>query len=399
MPVGLALLLIALLIIGISGLSFFFCRRKEKKWLIPLIIILSAALLALIIYSLLTFILIRAADDPPPTEPAATVSESREAVLPETTARPTEPGVSTSFTTQSTTVPGQVDVITPVREEDPSLHPDVLGLRELSYQAVPTFVRQNDVTKYILHKFLNNDFDFSFYIREDFYCDEDLEKDIVYAACETAMSYYLFSAYEIIDMYVEFDELNAKYLATIKLEYKEPAYDQAARVAAVEFLRDNPVPVAGFTDFEGEKAYAKKIHDFIARRITYAPIGYDPESLTYLEHYDAYQEAYNALAAPDYTAVCAGYARGFALIAQYAGINAVYVYGNEDDISSHAWNMIYPCDGSEPVLVDTTWNDTFSDDVPGQEYVYDYYFYLPLDEDYEHFPEAYYADFLHYINH
>ena len=127
MPVGLALLLIALLIIGISGLSFFFCRRKEKKWLIPLIIILSAALLALIIYSLLTFILIRAADDPPPTEPAATASESREAVPPETTACPTETGVATSFTTQSTTVPGQVDVITPVREEDPSLHPDVLS--------------------------------------------------------------------------------------------------------------------------------------------------------------------------------------------------------------------------------------------------------------------------------
>ncbi|NLC40508.1 MAG: hypothetical protein GX763_06285 [Clostridiaceae bacterium] len=396
MPFGLALFVIALLIIGIIGLILSFRRRKEKKWMIPLIIVLSAALLAFIIYALLTFIFINAADDPQSTQPLASVTE--------TTVRTTQTSVPQTFTTPTTTtsptttVSSPVNIVDPEREADPSLHPDVLGLRDLIYQETPTFARQNEVTKYILHKFLNDDFDFNFYIREEFYFDEGLEKEILSAACETAMSYYLFSAYEIIDMYVEYDELNNKYLATVKLEYKEPEYDRQAREAAVEFLRDNPVPAGGFTDFEDEKAYAKEIHDFIARRITYAPIGYDPENLSYLEHYEAYQEAYNALAAPDYTAVCAGYARGFALIAQYAGINAAYVYGNEDEISSHAWNMIYPCDGSEPVLVDMTWNDTFSDDVPGQDYVYDYYFYLSLGDDYEHFPEAYYADFLHFIN-
>lgn len=392
MSLGLALFVIAPLTFGIIGLILSFRRRKEKKWMIPLIIVLSTALLAFIVYALLTFILIGAADDPPSTQPSVSVTA--------TTSRPTQTSQPETFTTltTSTSPTTTVNTVDPEVEADPSQHPDVLGLRDLLYQETPTFASQNEVTKYILHKFLNNDFDFNFYIREEFYFDEDLEKEIVSAACETAMSYYLFSAYEIIDMYVEYDELNEKYLATVKLEYKEPEFDRQAREAAVEFLKDNPAPAAGFNDFENEKAYAKEIHDFIARRITYAPIGYDPENLSYLEHYEAYQEAYNALAAPDYTAVCAGYARGFALIAQYAGINAAYVYGNEDEISSHAWNMIYPCDGSEPVLVDMTWNDTFSDDVPGQDYVYDYYFYLSLEDDYEHFPEAYYADFLHFIN-
>ena len=398
MPLGLALLLIVLLIIGILALILSYRRRKEKKWQIPLIIVLSVALLAFIIYAVLAFIFIDAANDHPPAEPSVSASVSSGESLPETTARPTETKLPETHMPQSQPASSSVNVLTPAMEEDPALHPDVLSLRDLRYQARPSFASQNDVTKYILYKLLNNDFDFSFYMTEDLYFDEELEKDIVFAGCETAMSYYLFSAYEIIDMYVEYDELNNKYLATVKLEYKEPEYDQEARAAAIAYVREHPVPTGGFTDFECEKAYAKGIHDFIARRITFAPIGYDPESLMYLEHYDAYQEAYYAQAAPDYTDVSAGYARGFALIAQYAGINAAYVYGNEDDLSSHAWNMIYPCDGSEPVLIDMTWDDTYSDDVPGQEYVYDYYFYLPLDEDYEHFPEAYFADFLQFIN-
>ncbi|NLC25179.1 MAG: hypothetical protein GX777_00920, partial [Fastidiosipila sp.] len=75
-----------------------------------------------------------------------------------------------------------------------------------------------------------------------------------------------------------------------------------------------------------------------------------------------------------------------------------YVYGNEEDISSHAWNMIYPCDGSEAVLIDLTWNDTYSNDVPDQDFVSDYYFYLDLSADYEHTMADNYADFLQYIN-
>lgn len=53
-------------------------------------------------------------------------------------------------------------------------------------------------------------------------------------------------------------------------------------------------------------------------------------------------------------AVCAGYARAFALIAQQADINTVWVFGNEKEMDSHAWNVIYPCGGSEAVLVDVT---------------------------------------------
>ena len=49
--------------------------------------------------------------------------------------------------------------------------------------------------------------------------------------------------------------------------------------------------------------------------------------------------------------------------------------------SSHAWNVIYPCDGSEPVLVDVTWDDGQSVDTVGQTDVdYSYFtFRFPLN--------------------
>jgi transglutaminase/protease-like cytokinesis protein 3 len=160
----------------------------------------------------------------------------------------------------------------------------------------------------------------------------------------------------------------------------------------------NPVPVGGFKDFESEKAYARKIHDFIARKVTYSPIGYDPESLFGMRNYEALQEAYNALAETEDSAVCSGYARAFALIAQYAGINAAWVYGNETGTGSHAWNVVYPCDGSEPVLVDVTWDDTESFDSPGQEHVSGNYFYIPLSNEHEHTPAENFGEFLRFMN-
>ena len=114
--------------------------------------------------------------------------------------------------------------------------------------------------------------------------------------------------------------------------------------------------------------------------------------------YEACQEAYNALVSQDEMTVCAGYARAFALIAQYADINAVWILGNEEEATSHAWNMIYPCDGSEPVLVDVTWDDTSSEDEPGQVLVEDIYFYLPVSPADEHLPSELFIDFLNEMN-
>lgn len=405
MSLGLSVSLIFLLILGISGLLLYCYRKKTLKWMIPLIITMRAALVLVVIYAVLTFVLTDAAGNPATTNPVTATTETSEKIQRETSTDRPVTNVTPSRSTFSVTRPSQTTgptaengTLVPPAEQVLAQHPDILGLRELEYQVKPTFTNQNDISKFILHNFLNNCFDFEFYLTESFYYDELTDPDILFSACDAALSYYFFSAFEIYDMYVEDDGTDNKVLATIKIEYLEPEYDQIAHAAARKFVAVHPVPKNGFADYESEKAYAKKIHDYIAKRITYAPVGNDPEGLSALEHYEAYQEAYNALAAPDYTAVCAGYARGFALIAQYAGINAVYVYGNEEDISSHAWNMIYPCDGSEAVLIDLTWNDTYSNDVPDQDFVSDYYFYLDLAADYEHTMAGNYADFLQYIN-
>ena len=119
-----------------------------------------------------------------------------------------------------------------------------------------------------------------------------------------------------------------------------------------------------------------------------------------MKNYEALQEAYNVLGETENTAVCAGYARAFALIAQYAGINAVWVGGNETETSTagHAWNIVNPCDGSEAVTVDVTWDDTESDDTPEQKTVSDRYFYIPLSEDTLHTVVEHFDEFLRFIN-
>ena len=124
----------------------------------------------------------------------------------------------------------------------------------------------------------------------------------------------------------------------------------------------------------------------------------NPETMFGETRYDVLQEAYNVLGENQNTVVCAGYARAFALICQYAGINCAWVRGNKTEISSHAWNVIFPCDGSEPVMVDVTWDDGSNFDIVGQTIVYDYYFYIPLSNEYEHEPDEEIWSFIQYNN-
>lgn len=287
----------------------------------------------------------------------------------------------------------------PTLTADPRRHPDPLGVREDTYEDKPVFFTQNHVTRYVLYQFLMGRFSFDFYLDPQLASDEGEGFGVLSRACETAMAYYLFSAYDIINTYTEASP-SGKVHAVIALNYTQPDKDQAARQAAARFIKENPVPQEGFSDFKSERAYALKIHDFIARKITYSPIGYRPELMIGMDKYQACQEVYNVLVAEDDTAVCAGYARAFALIAQYAGINCAWVYGNEneDQTESHAWNLIFPCDGSQPVLVDVTWDDTNSLDLPGQKEVSRNYFYTPLSESFEHFPADHFSDFLSYMN-
>ena len=126
----------------------------------------------------------------------------------------------------------------------------------------------------------------------------------------------------------------------VKLVYDAPEYDLEARLGAFRYVVENPPPEGGFSDYDEERAYAKKVHDYVACKVTYNPIGFEPGLPVTQTRYDIFQEAYNVLGENQDSAVCAGYARAFALICQYAGINCAWVWGNETEDSSHAWNVI-----------------------------------------------------------
>ena len=281
-------------------------------------------------------------------------------------------------------------------EDVPTLVPDVLKLREKKYEDIPFLETQEQLSEYALWNLL--------YGRTEFECR--LSWDLSYGlsqvalsrACEAAMSYYLFSSYQEWDLYTKDDGDPDSVYGKIKLVYDNPEYDLEARLGAFRYVVKNPPPEGGFSDYDEEREYARKIHDYVACKVTYDPMGYNPELMLGMTRYDDLQEAYNVLGENQNTAVCAGYARAFALICQYAGINCAWVRGNETEESSHAWNVIYPCDGSEPVLVDVTWDDGQSVDTVGQTDVDYSYFYIPLSSEYEHVADENMAGFIRYIN-
>ena len=281
-------------------------------------------------------------------------------------------------------------------EDVPTLVPDVLKLREKKYEDIPFLETQEQLSEYALWNLL--------YGRTEFECrlSWDLSYDVssvaLVRACEEAMSYYLFSSYKDWDMYTEDDGNPDSVYGKVKLVYDAPEFDLEARLGAFRYVMKNPPPEGGFSDYDEEREYARKIHDYVACKVTYDPIGYEPNIPASKTRYDVFQEAYNVLGENQNTAICAGYARAFALICRYAGINCAWVWGNETEESSHAWNVIYPCDGSEPVLVDVTWDDGLSFDTVGQTDVDYSYFYSPLSSDYEHEADENMASFIQYIN-
>ena len=299
--------------------------------------------------------------------------------------------------THSESDSSDTQAVTDLTAEDvPTLVPDVLKLREKKYEDIPFLETQEQLSEYALWNLL--------YGRTEFECR--LSWDLSYGlsqvalsrACEAAMSYYLFSSYQEWDLYTKDDGDPDSVYGKIKLVYDNPEYDLEARLGAFRYVVKNPPPEGGFSDYDEEREYARKIHDYVACKVTYDPMGYNPELMLGMTRYDDLQEAYNVLGENQNTAVCAGYARAFALICQYAGINCAWVRGNETEESSHAWNVIYPCDGSEPVLVDVTWDDGQSVDTVGQTDVDYSYFYIPLSSEYEHVADENMAGFIRYIN-
>lgn len=281
-------------------------------------------------------------------------------------------------------------------EDVPTLVPDVLKLREKKYEDIPFLETQEQVSEYALWNLLCGRTEFE--CRLSWNLSYGLSQAALEQACDAAMSYYLFSSYKIWDMYTKDDGDPDSVYGKVKLVYDAPEFDLEARLGALRYVVNNPPPKGGFSDYDEEREYARKIHNYVACKVTYDPRGYNPELLTGMTTYDGLQEAYNVLGENQHTAVCAGYARAFALICQYAGINCAWVRGNETEESSHAWNVIYPCNGSEPVLVDVTWDDGQSIDTVGQTDVDDSYFYIPLSSEYEHEADENMAGFLRYIN-
>lgn len=281
-------------------------------------------------------------------------------------------------------------------EDVPTLVPDVLDLREKNYEDIPFLETQEQLSEYALWNLLYGRTEFEFRLSWDL--SYGLSQVALSRACEAAMSYYLFSSYQEWDLYTKDDGDPDSIYGKIKLVYDAPELDREARLEAFRYVVKNPPPEGGFSDYDEERQYARKIHDYVACKVTYDPMGYNPELLLGMTRYDDLQEAYNVLGENQDTAVCAAYARAFALICQYAGINCAWVRGNETEESSHAWNVIYPCDGSEPVLVDVTWDDGQSIDTVGQTDVDDSYFYIPLSTEYEHEADENMAGFLQYIN-
>lgn len=281
-------------------------------------------------------------------------------------------------------------------EDVPALVPDVLKLREKEYEDMPFLETQEQLSEYTLWNLLCGKTEFECRLSWDL--SYGMSSAALEQACDDAMSYYLFSAYKRWDLYTKEDGDPDSVYAKFKLVFDSPEYDLEARLGALLYVTENPPPEGGFSDYDEEKEYARKVHDYVACKVTYDPMGYDPDCLLGQTAYDDLQEAYNVLGKNQNTAVCAAYARAFALICQYAGINCAWVWGNETEESSHAWNVIYPCDGSEPVLVDVTWDDGLSIDTVGQTDVEYSYFYIPLSAEYAHEANEDIESFIQYIN-
>ena len=104
------------------------------------------------------------------------------------------------------------------------------------------------------------------------------------------------------------------------------------------------VQQAGVTDGMLQKDAIKKINDYLCQSVVYGESKYC-----------------RTIRGPliQRQAVCVGYALAFQYLAQYCGINAVYVHGHTST-SAHGWNGVYFSDGTY-LEVDVTMNDTGGD--------------------------------------
>lgn len=161
MPLWLASVLFLLVAAGIIVMLLVARRKGKKTWINLFIVIASIILFIILVYSLMTFLLLNSTSNQPSDVPLETSSTTSEA---STTAPVTSPALVTVAP-----MPDEYDMPT---EEVPVLYPDVLGIRNIKYEEMPTFGTQNEVTQFVLYNFLNNKFEFDFYIKKDLAIDE-----------------------------------------------------------------------------------------------------------------------------------------------------------------------------------------------------------------------------------
>lgn len=388
---------------GVIGLL---TQKKEKnKARMTGIVLMSAVMVGALCSGIYSLIFSMPDTDPVPGSIHQTTAASEEATVPtvsetvpetvtapapvpETTAEPTEP---------ETEPPMPEDYDLPV-EELPAAIPDPLNAGNRVYEESPYFEDKNELTLYFVNRLLAGDLKMEFYLSRKLAPNEVEAIFTMDQALLAASSYYLFHAYQCPTMCIDEVGQEDRVLAHVELIFDNPDYDAEARAEALEYVRKHPVPKGGFQNAGEEQKYVRDIHDYLIKRITYDPIGDSPEILS-LSPFEGKQEAYNVLASDATHAVCAGFSRGLALICHYAGIECVFVSGNEnpETMESHAWNVIYPCNSGEPLLVDITWDNT---DVyyDGEEDIQYTYCNLPLFMDREHRPFPAIQEFLEYVH-
>ncbi len=142
---------------------------------------------------------------------------------------------------------------------------------------------------------------------------------------------------------------------------------RALTAAAVEHAMADPSIAGAATTRDKVTA----IHDYIARNATYDYTSFDAFNQGFTqsdsELLTQSQEAYGILVA--HTAVCAGYAQAFQLLAHTAGLQAVTITGTAQGTTTgrHAWNEVL-VDG-EWLVVDVTWDDYDDGSDPARTYL------------------------------
>lgn len=106
----------------------------------------------------------------------------------------------------------------------------------------------------------------------------------------------------------------------------------------------NAVEEAGVTDGMLQTEAISRINEYLCNKTVYGENKYC-------------RTIYGALVL--HQVVCVGYTLAFQYMAQYCGINAVYVHGRTKT-TAHAWNGVYFSDGTY-LEVDVTMNDTGGD--------------------------------------